>query len=59
MDTNVPRKFALVKAMDARMGLEMPFGDGINDAIGRSDRNLSGMGLKMPSENEYQKSVHV
>ena len=31
------------------MGLEMPFGDGLNDAIGRSDRNLSGMGLKMLS----------
>ena len=45
--------------MDAGMGLEMPFGDGLNDAIGRSDINLSGMGLKMPSGNEYQKGVHV
>ena len=31
------------------MGLEMPFGDGLKDAIWRGDRILSGMGLKMPS----------
>ena len=41
--------------MDAGMGLEMPFGDGLNDAIGRSDRNLSGMGLKMPSGMSIRK----
>ena len=41
------------------MGLEMPFGDGLNDAIWKSDRNSSGMGLKMPSGNEYQKGVHA
>ena len=40
------RKFALVKAMDAGMGLEMPFGDGLNDAIRESDRNLVGDGLR-------------
>ena len=45
--------------MDEGMGLEMPFGDGIIDAIGRSDRNLSEMGLKMPSGKEYQKGVHA
>ena len=37
------------------MGLEMPFGDGLNDAIGRSDQNLSGMGLKMPSGMSIRK----
>ena len=31
------------------MGIEMPFGDGLKDAIWRGDRILSGMGLKMPS----------
>ena len=31
------------------MGLEMPFRDWLKDAIWRGDRNLSGMGLKMPS----------
>ena len=41
--------------MDAGMGLEMPFGDGLNDAIGRNDRNLSGMGLKMPSGMSIRK----
>ena len=45
--------------MDAGMGLEMPFGDGLNDAIWESDRNLSGMGLKMPSGREYQESVQA
>ena len=28
------------------MGLEMPFGDGLNDAIWESDRNLVGDGLR-------------
>ena len=56
MDTRVPLKFALVKAMDAGMGLEMPFGDGLNDAIWKSDRNLSGMGLKMPSGMSIRKA---
>ena len=31
------------------MSLEMPFGDGLKDAIWRGDRISSGMGLKMPS----------
>ena len=35
--------------MDVGMGLEMPFGDGLKDAIRRGDRIVSGMGLKMPS----------
>ena len=35
--------------MDVGMGLEIPFGDGLKDAIWRGDRILSGMGLKMPS----------
>ena len=37
------------------MGLEMPFGDGLNDAIWKIDRNLSGMGLKMPSGMSIRK----
>ena len=37
------------------MGLEMPFGDGLNDAIWKSDRNLSGMGLKMPTGMSIRK----
>ena len=41
------------------MGLEMPFGDGLNDAIGSSDRNLSGMGLKMPFGKEYLKGFQA
>ena len=45
------------------MGLEMPFGDGLKDAIWRGDRILSGMGLKTPSgmsiRKVYQKGVHV
>ena len=35
--------------MDAGIGLEMPYGDGLKDAIWRGDRILSWMGLKMPS----------
>ena len=42
--------------MDAGMGLEMPFGDGLRDAILRGDRNLSGMGLKMPSRMSIRKA---
>ena len=42
--------------MDVGMGLEMPFGYGLNDAIGRSDKNLSGMGLKMPSGMSIRKA---
>ena len=30
------------------MGLEMPFRDGLKDAIWRGDKILSGMVLKMP-----------
>ena len=49
------------------MGLKLPFGDGLEDAIWRGDRILSGMGLKMPFGdglkdaiwNEYQKGVHA
>ena len=41
--------------MDARMGLEMPLGDGLKDAIWRGDRILSGMGLKMPSGMNIRK----
>ena len=41
--------------MDAGMGLEMPFGDGLKDAIWRGDRILSGMGLKMPSGMSIRK----
>ena len=48
------------------MGLEMPFGDGLKDAIWRGDIILSGMSLKMPfgmfvlgERNEYRKGVHV
>ena len=41
------------------MGLEMPFGDGLNDAIWKSDRNLSGMGLEMPYGREYQEGVQA
>ena len=37
------------------MGLEMPFGDGLNDAIWKSDRDLSGMGLEMPSGMSIRK----
>ena len=45
--------------MDAGMGLEMPFGDGLKDAIWKSDRKLVGDGLKDAIWNEYQKGVHV
>ena len=37
------------------MGLEMPFGDGLNDAIWKGNRILSGMGLKMPSRMSIRK----
>ena len=45
--------------MDAGMGLEMPFGDGLKDAIWKGDRNLVGDGLKDAIWNEYQEGVHA
>ena len=33
LDTRVPKKFALVDVMVEGMGLQMPFGDGLKDAI--------------------------
>ena len=33
LDTRVPRKFALGNVMVEGMGLKMPFGDGLKDAI--------------------------
>ena len=41
--------------MDAGRGLEMPFRDGLKDAIWRGDRTLSGMGIKMPSRMSIRK----
>ena len=41
------------------MGLEMPFGDGLNDAIWESDRNLVGVGLRDAIWNEYQEGVQA
>ena len=46
LDTRVPEKFALVKALFEGMGLKMPFGDGLKDAIWRCDRILSGDRLR-------------
>ena len=48
LDTRVPKKFALDDVMVEGMGLKMPFGDGLRDAIWRCDR---GMVLEMPSGN--------
>ena len=50
LDTRVPKKFALGDVMVEGMGLKMPFGDGLKDAIWRCDR---GMGLEMPSGNYW------
>ena len=41
--------------MDGGMGLEMPFGDGLKDAIWKGDGILSEMGLKMPSGMSIRK----
>ena len=41
--------------MDAEMGLKMPFGDGLKDAIWKGGRISSGMGLKMPSGMKIRK----
>ena len=42
----MPKKFALGDVMVEGMGLKMPFGDGLKDAIWRCDRILSGDGLR-------------
>ena len=45
--------------MGAGMGLEMPFGDGLGDAIWRGRQNLVGDGLKDAIWNEYRKDVRT
>ena len=41
-----PKKFALGDVLVEGMGLRMPFGDGLKDAIWKCDRVLSGDGLR-------------
>ena len=47
----MPKKFALGDVMVEGMGLKMPFGDGLKDAIWSVTESCRGMGLTIPSGN--------